>query len=310
MSNLLNSIKADLLDRRLRAGVLALGVALTAALAYAVLGGGGGGGSTASPAARPGAGSATPAAGIAVSQAPSSPGEAIAETTNGLSHQRKGLARDPFTPLPGATSTTTTAATPGSSSAGSGSSTSGSGSSTSGSGSSTSGSGSSGKAQSGSSSQGGATTPAPASKPAKPTTPAPVYHVAVLFGAVPAGTPPQNAQLTPYENLAPHTSLPSSSQRLVVFKGAAAGGKSATFTLAGEVILHGNGACVPSASQCEAIDLRPGQSEELEYVLPSGQAIIYQLEVVSISSSKASTARAHASRRRSHRAHASRRSDD
>jgi hypothetical protein len=84
--------------------------------------------------------------------------------------------------------------------------------------------------------------------------------------------------------------------------GVTAGGKSATFTLVGEAILHGEGACLPSASQCQAIDLKQGQVEQLEYLPPNGQTITYELKVVSISSSNASTASARRSYREQSRA--------
>ncbi len=114
--------------------------------------------------------------------------------------------------------------------------------------------------------------------------------MAVLFGVLPAGATPQTAQLTPYENLKLLAPLPSAAQPLIVFRGVTVGGKSATFTLVGEAILHGNAACLPSASQCEAIDLQAGQSEQLEYLSATGQPLLYELRIVSIVSSKASSA--------------------
>ncbi len=72
----------------------------------------------------------------------------------------------------------------------------------------------------------------------------------------------------------------------MVYRGVTAGGKSATFTLVGEAILHGTGSCLPSASQCQAVDLKPEQVEKLE-VIESGLAVTYELEVVSITSAKA-----------------------
>jgi hypothetical protein len=112
----------------------------------------------------------------------------------------------------------------------------------------------------------------------------------VLFGVLPAGVTPATAQLTPFEDIKLLTPLPSAQQPLIVFRGVTAGGKSATFTLVGEAILHGQAACLPSASQCEAIDLRSGESEQLEYVEASGQTVLYELRIVSIDSSKASSA--------------------
>jgi hypothetical protein len=114
----------------------------------------------------------------------------------------------------------------------------------------------------------------------------------VEFGVAPAGTPPQGPPLKGYSRLKRLTPLPSSKQPLVVFRGVTAGGKSATFTLVGESIIRGNGACVPNASQCEAVNLKPGQSEQLEYLPPSGPAITYELKVVKISQATATTASA------------------
>jgi hypothetical protein len=114
--------------------------------------------------------------------------------------------------------------------------------------------------------------------------------VAVLFGVLPAAATAPTEQLTPYENLKLLTPLPSAQQPLIVFRGVTAGGKSATFTLVGEAILHGQATCLPSASQCEALDLQAGHAEQLEYLPPDGQTITYELKVVSIASGKASSA--------------------
>jgi hypothetical protein len=99
-------------------------------------------------------------------------------------------------------------------------------------------------------------------------------------------------QLTPYENLRRLEPLPSSKQPLLVFRGVTAGGASATFTLIGEAILHGGATCLPSPSQCQDIELKPRQTEELEYLPPDGQPVTYRLQLVSIASSKASGAKA------------------
>ncbi|MGD1059392.1 MAG: hypothetical protein ABR992_18495 [Solirubrobacteraceae bacterium] len=264
MTDFLSSIKADLLDRRILPLVAVVVVALVAAIAYAELGGG-----SSTPAST--ASVATPAvasSGLAISQ--TSPENAVAEVTSGASTQHHGTARNPFTPLPepkakaAATSTTSASSTTSSSTttaAGSGTSSSSAGSTS--------------------------TTPSTPSSPATPSKPKTVYHVAVLFGQLPLSA---TSQLTPYENLKLLTPLPSSNQALIVFRGVTAGGKSATFTLIGAAILHGEGACLPSATQCEAIDLRSGQAEQLEYLSSADEVVSYELKVVSISSEKASIA--------------------
>ena len=276
MSDFLSSVKADLADRRLLPLVVLVGLGLVAALAYAVLGGGS---SAAVPTSALGGGSATPA-GVAISQ--TTPEKAVAETTGGASQQRSGAVRNPFTPLAEpqakkAASTATTSTTSKAAPAASPSPSTSSSSAGSGTGSSK---GSGGP---------GGTTPATPSKPSTPAKPKTVYHVAVLFGALPAPATPQTAQLTPFENLKLLTPLPSDKQPLIIFRGTV-GGKSATFTLVSEAILHGPGACLPSTTQCEAIDLREGQAEQLEYLSPTGQSVVYELRIVSIVSSKASSA--------------------
>ena len=283
VSDFFSSLKEDLFGKRLLPFLIVLGVLLVAAVAYAVLGGGSSSSPTPVTAFVPGGASASVGA-VAVTQAPANPNQPISETPEGTSKQHHGVAHNPFTPLPEAkqaSATNAKSATTSSSSSSAGSS----GTSSSGSKTSTSGAG------------GAAPTPSPTpTAPAKPKPPEPVYHVLALFGLAPVA-PAVSSTLTPYANIKRLTPLPSATAPLVVFMGVNAGGKSATFTLVGEAILHGNGTCLPSASQCQAIDLRPGQVEQLEYLPPNGQTIIYELTVVSISSSKASAAAAQRSYR-------------
>jgi hypothetical protein len=291
VSGFLNSLKADLLDRRLLPIVIVVGAGLAAALAYAVLAGGGSGGASArSPVSTPLApGSAV----IAVTPVQPSAGLAVAETTSGASQQRRGTSRNPFTPLPGAasTSTSTSTSTTVSRSSASSSGVSGSSGSTSSPKVASSVGTSSGSAGSGS--EHGATSHAsPQPKPAQPTKPQTLYSVTAAFGAAPPGPLPPGVKLTQYANLKRQQALPSAKQPLVVFRGVGAGGKSATFTLLGEALLRGAAACVPSPSQCLAISLKPGQTEELEFLAPDGTAVNYQLQVLSVSPVKASAAAA------------------
>jgi hypothetical protein len=273
VNDFLTSLKADLSDRRLLPFVGLVGACLVAALAYALLGGG------SSPAPR--MPSATPAVaaapGLSVSEPTSE--RAVAETTDGFKEQRSGKARNPFTLLPSTGDEATAVTVPSSSS------TAASGSST-----------STGGESSNSSSTGtetGSSTEAKKSEAKKPKTKT-VYDVAVEFGVLPAGTTPEAAQLTAYAKLKLQTPLPSAKQPLLVFRGVTAKGKSATFTLVGEAILSGTGACLPNASQCQAVDLKPGETEQLSYLAPNGETTVYELRVISIAvgKAKASAARA------------------
>jgi hypothetical protein len=274
MTEFLNAVKADLLDRRMLPLLILVGVALAAALGYAVLGGGSGSSAPVTATSRP-----VHVTGITVSQAPPNPNEAAAETTNGAPVQHRGLAHNPFSLLPAqrialATATSTKAS--------SSSTTTAAGTGT---------TKTTAKSESGSSApSGGSSTPTTPSKPSAPSKPKTVYDVAVLFGLLPPGTTALNALLTPYGHLKLLTPLPSAKQPLVIFRGVTAGGTSAAFTLVGEVIIHGNATCLPSTTQCALILLKPGQGEQLEYLPPEGQPVTYELRVASIAQAKASSA--------------------
>ena len=289
MTDFLRSVKADLLDRRMLPIVVLLGVAFVGALAYAVLGGGS---SVQTPSSTPvSAQSAVATTSISPTAASDGSVKQVDETTSGLQHRGAGLPRDPFAPLPGAKTASTTASSTPAAGSGSGASSPSIAPIPSGSSSPTTAS----APESGGESTGGAKQPE--SKPPTPnkhTAKKTVYVVSVLFGAVPAGSPTPSPSLTPFEKLKREEPLPSATQPLVVFRGVTAGGQSATFTLVGEAILRGEGACQPSPSQCQAIDLKQGQSEELEYVPPEGTPVIYQLQIVSIDATKASAAAASA----------------
>ncbi len=279
MNDFLNSLKSDLLDRRFLPVLALLGVALIAALAYAVLGAGSS--TSLTPSSSVASSGVSKATGVvAISQAPAdNSSQAIAETTSGASKQHQGSSRNPFTPLPEAKKTTTGIAKGSSSSS---TSSSGSGKST---------------------SSSGGTTPTTTTTP-KPTTPAKKiyihFHVTAQFGVVPApvaGTPPAPAQLKTYADMALNEPLPGKEPQLVYVGVELSTGKDAAFALTGEAILHGNATCKPSPTQCQAIVLAPGQSETLEVLGSTGQATIYELKLVSITksvSNSASAARAHA----------------
>ncbi len=278
MTELLASIRADLTDRRLLPVVALVGVCLVAALAYALLGGSGG-----SAAPHPAATITPPPSGISVTAA--STERAVAETPDGEKEQSSGKAHNPFTMLIApASEKTSTAPTPVSSSgAGSPSSSSTSPSSPSSSSTETSG------GTSGGSTESPKKETKKKSKKARTT-----YDVTIEFGALPAGTTPENAQLTPFTKLKLATPLPSAETPLLVFRGVTAKGRSATFEVVGEAILSGTGACLPSATQCEAVDLKPGETEQLSYLAADGQTTVYELRVLTITAETASakTARA------------------
>ncbi len=271
MTAFLKSLRSDLTDRRMLPVLVVLVAALAGALVYALSSSGGS--STTPSATAPSAktGSTGPSGGIVVTKAETNSNEAVAETTNGAP-KRSGRVRNPFKPP---TPEQTPSASPTPTAGASTSQTQSSSSSTS--------SSSGGSSNTSSSSH--------SSGPSKPKQPKTVYHVSVLVGLAPSGS----AEAPPpakFDNLKRLTPLPSNNTPLVVFAGVTSKGKSATFQVVGEVIPRGPGACMPSPSQCEAVALQPGQTEQLEYLPLGGSPAIYQLQLLSISSSKASTAKA------------------
>lgn len=270
MTEWLQSIKTDLLSRRLLPVLVLLGVGLIAAVAYAASGG------SSTPVSPP-ASTATPTVGseanaLPVSVAPAKPNGAVAETPGGTRYQSRGATHNPFTPLSSPPAKTT--------SAGSvlrhvlnmyrGATTS-----------------------SGVSSSSGTTSPAIASPqstgtskaqsvPVKVTRPTkPLYVASVLFGRapVPSGKP---TALTLYRNVVPVGSQPAALSELILFERFSPKKKEAVFKLVVPPILKGQARCLPSSSECKSIELAPGQIEELEYVGPTGKTVVYELILVSI----------------------------
>jgi hypothetical protein len=266
MIEFLQSIKSDLLSRRLLPLLALLGLALIAAAGYAATSGSGG--SPAAPSAGPAdATAANGAATLPVAVAPANPNEAVSETPGGVRYQSQGPTRDPFIPL--ASPPVAKKASSGSHSGSSSASTKSTGSSTASTGSST-----------GGASAGGQKTPAPAA-PKKASKPQFPYTVSVLFGLA-STTPGKPATLTPYGSLKLLQPLPSKQDVRISFERVTADGKGAVFKLVVPPILHGTGVCLPSTSECQTIDVEAGRAEELEYVEANGQSVAYELKVVSI----------------------------
>ncbi len=280
MTEFLQSIKSDLLSRRMLPLLIALGVALVVAVGYAFTGGSAGSGpkvSASLPAASTG-GPAGTTGSLSVSVAPANPEQAVSETPGGVHYQSQDPTRDPFVPLPAPKVATSTSSSKSSGSSG-----------TSSSGGSSSGGGSSGTGKG----NGGSAPPAPApAKPSKPAKPQNPYTVAVLFG-LPSSTPGQTTTLVPYPSLSLRQPLPSKQDARVVFERVTSDGKGAIFKLVVPPILHGTGICLPSTSECQTIDLEVDRYEVLEYVEANGQSVTYELGVVSITknSGTASAAR-------------------
>ena len=97
--------------------------------------------------------------------------------------------------------------------------------------------------------------------------------------------------------------FPSKQDVRFTFERVSENGKGAVFKLLAPPILHGTGACLPSNSECQAIDLEAGHSEELEYIEASGQVVVYELKVVSIAKKNSANAARAARKAKAARAH-------
>lgn len=282
MNEFLQSLRADLLSRRmlplLAVAVIGLAVAVGFALASS-------GASTPPRAAGTSTVGSRPAS-LALAAASPNPNAAEAETPGGVRYQTQGPLHDPFAPLP---SSEAKQANAGSSSASTAKSVATSGSPGSGAGPSGSGSGS-GAGGSGSGNGGEPSPPpTPAKKPGKhrqkPSFP---YDVSILFGQLPAGGQP--VTLPPYQNLQPQQPIPSAQDARIALERVGGNGKSAVFELLAPPILRGQGVCLPTPSECQQLALDAGQAEELEYLEADGQSVVYELKAVSIVKRSAQTA--------------------
>ncbi|HEV3095127.1 MAG TPA: hypothetical protein VGY30_11515 [Solirubrobacteraceae bacterium] len=273
MNDLLQSLRSDLLSRRLLPFVALALLVLVVAVGYAL----GGAGSGPTPRVAVPVTAPTQQSALAVAAAAPNPNTAESETPGGLRYQAGGPTRNPFTPLPEpkAAAAKTAASTSSSKS----SSKSSSGGSSGGS----SGTGKSGGAEP-------APTPPKPSSPSKPAKKSSFpYNVSILFGKLPpiAG---QEVTLPPYQNLQPQRPLPSTSDARIALERVSGNARSAVFALLAPPILRGPGLCLPSPSECSQLALAPGQAEELEYIEEDGQTLIYELKTVSIVKSSSQAA--------------------
>lgn len=284
MSDLLASMKADLTSRRMLPLLVLAAIALLGAIGYVALGAKSG---NASSPANASTGSSHVAAvpGPAVSTAPANPNAAVSETTVGAKYQHGGKMRDPFTPLKGK-----------SSSAQSSSSSSGGGSSG---GSSPGSAGSSGSSSSGSSAPTGGSQPSASGggSSAPSSSSVSLYHVDVALQQLSEEGQPVGEVQT-FQNVTALQPLPSKHKALVEPTDVTGGGAGVAFELMREEIIHGDAKCIPSAADCQAIDLKLHASEEIQYQQEDGTVLAYRLTVTKIqkvSASAASAASVHSS---------------
>ncbi len=276
MRDLLNSIKADLVDPRLRVLVGLALLLLVGAVGYAKLGGSSS--EATAPSSAPVTATTHPtSSGPAVTAAPAAnPNAAAAETTYGTTYQHHGKLLNPFKTLPApkakpaakpatpkASTSTPAASTPAAAP----------------------------KTTPPAPTHAGGSTPAPAA-PVKPKTRT-EYRVTVEIGPAPANSG-ETPHLTAYKNVKIGQPLPSKADPVIVLKSAtiasdtekpAAPDGTATFSFnaANPPILNGPASCLPSSTQCEAFKLTTLVPEELQFAEADGQTVTYLVRLTLVS---------------------------
>jgi hypothetical protein len=103
------------------------------------------------------------------------------------------------------------------------------------------------------------------------------YQVSVLAGDV-------DSTLTPFNDVAALTALPSPTTPVVLYYGLTADHKQAQLLVSNKVAtVSGPGACVPAPDDCALLTLGPGQAEDLAY---NGDGKTYRIVVAAIKSDK------------------------
>jgi hypothetical protein len=271
----LRDLVADLVERRLWPVAVALVVALVGVPVLM----GRGGDAPAPPVTPPAAGATGAAATPAVKA------EVTVDTTTEPVHREPAKdVRDPFK-APAVPKAKTVEDTPSASAPAASTATPSASSPTSGAGGASTPSGSTTPATPSTGSTSGTTTPKPAAKPKTSTTATPkaedaqdTYHVDLRFGV-------NGAEAKKLEDVARLSPLPSLTDPFFVFLGVIetkAHQKRAVFLVSSDATPNGEGACHPTKTDCESVELAVGQTAFFDYAAPDGTATQYQLELTRI----------------------------
>ncbi len=257
MTEMLESIKSDLLSRRMLPLLVCVAVALVGAAAYALSASSSGGASLSRvPSVSPPPAVSTLSIGVASVNAHA----AVAETPGGKQFQSQGSTRNPFAPLtpPPASKSGTT----GPSGASSGSTSTGSSSS-----------GSAGTSGSSTGSNPGASTPPP-TPPLPKAKPIHVGLTSTQSYSVALSLTTSAGGLNAIDSLKRLSVLPSDQQPLLVYLGVLKGGRNALFVVQPGTVVSGPGTCIPGPTDCEILSLAQEQIESLAVSTGTGTSSV------------------------------------
>jgi hypothetical protein len=105
--------------------------------------------------------------------------------------------------------------------------------------------------------------------PSTPSTPQPDEDTNVLRVDLRFGEPGATKQKA-YDDVARLSALPSTNEPVVIFLGLKKDKKTATFLISSDATATGDGDCKPSATNCQTIEMRQGDSTFLDIDLGSG----------------------------------------
>jgi hypothetical protein len=89
-----------------------------------------------------------------------------------------------------------------------------------------------------------------------------------------------NSTPTPFPNVAPMTTLPSTTAPVLIYFGNTADNGSSLFLVSNKVTqVSGGGVCLPNPEDCALLSLQPGQTEDLVY---AGDGKTYRVQVIQI----------------------------
>ena len=115
------------------------------------------------------------------------------------------------------------------------------------------------------------------------------YTVDLRFG--------QDGKTSARTDVARLSPLPSADDPFFVFLGVLADGKTATFLVSSDAEATGDAKCLPSAANCERIEMKAGETEFFDVVTPEGETKQYQLDVVRVQRERKPSASAAAAAR-------------
>jgi hypothetical protein len=124
-------------------------------------------------------------------------------------------------------------------------------------------------------STGGAIKPAPADELDS-------WHVDLRFG--------KDGTLSTKNDVPRLSPLPSQADPFFVFLGIAADGKTAMFLVSSDATATGDGKCLPTAENCDRVELQAGETEFFDVATPAGEVVQYQLDLVRVSRRTAASA--------------------